>query len=85
MILMIFPLLVSHLLIAVMYRISDCLVGPTESEIRAQLAVEEEQAAASDGTISLHSMSASGLLSSLLDIEEHQYVHRLRRIYKYIY
>ena len=77
MILMTLSLPVSRLLIALIHCISHCRVGPTELEIRAQLAAEEEQAAANDSTISLHSMSPSGLLASLLDIEEHQYVQGL--------
>ncbi|KAI0772180.1 hypothetical protein BC629DRAFT_1595397 [Irpex lacteus] len=51
----------------------DLLVsGPSEIEVRAQLAVEEEKAVANDGSLSLHAVTQSGMLAGLLEIEEQQ-------------
>ena len=50
---------------------------PTENEVRAQLAVEEDRQSTVDGTIQLHAVTASALLSMLLDLEDQQYVPSL--------
>ena len=58
-----------------MWHVLDICIGPTEAEIRVQLATEEEQAATSSQAISLHAISPSGMIATLLDIEEQQYVY----------
>lgn len=46
----------------------------TEAEIRLQLA-EEEDREASDGTLFLHKITPSAMLTELLEIEDLQYVY----------
>lgn len=49
--------------------------GPSEAEIRAELAAEEEDSAALTGAIGLHAVSPSGMLANILELEEQQYVY----------
>ena len=49
------------------------LSGPTEADIRLQLA-EQDNKEAAEGKFSLHKMSPASMLGELLDIEDQQYV-----------
>ena len=50
----------------------------TEAQIRAQLLKEEDDEERDEGTTGLHEVTASGMLSALLDFEDHQYVPLLK-------
>ena len=46
--------------------------GPTENEVKTQLADEEDRVSAIENTAFLHAITPSGMLALLLDIEDLQ-------------
>lgn len=52
---------------------SKITVGLTETQVKAQLAEEEDEEAA-NGNPSLHSVTPSSMVTELLEIEDLQYV-----------
>lgn len=48
------------------------VLGPTEVEIRAQLAVEEEEESLIDGQVAPHAVTPSQMLGTLMELEVRQ-------------
>lgn len=70
-ILIMLPLPVRVSVLTSLHRSSGLSTGPTENEIRATLAEEEEENAAS-GSPTLHRITPSSMMAELLEIEELQ-------------